>query len=152
VIENKVGAKGTGRSIEETERSKKRGTERLGVDAVENSQAIPSTIYKSFYIICLSSIILSPLNGNVKMSPRETGDIHVESERVTTSDRPFYLFAWGVGMCQSRRTPLLERATGEAIEAEVIAVSGDPLKSIGELEHVKFVMHNGSVFKNELTK
>src|SRR6266568_4521686 len=36
--------------------------------------------------------------------------------------------------------------------AEVIAVSGDPIKSIGELEHVKFVMHNGSVFKNELTK
>src|SRR6266851_176911 len=26
---------------------------------------------------CLSSIILSPLNGNVKMSPYETGDIHV---------------------------------------------------------------------------
>src|SRR5215475_7734026 len=26
--------------------------------------------------------------------------------------------------------------------AEVIAVSGNPLKSIGELEHVKFVMHN----------
>jgi len=36
--------------------------------------------------------------------------------------------------------------------AEVIAVSGDPVKSIGELEHVKFVMHNGSVFKNELAK
>jgi imidazolonepropionase-like amidohydrolase len=36
--------------------------------------------------------------------------------------------------------------------AEVIAVSGDPLKNIGELEHVRFVMHNGSVFKNELAK
>jgi imidazolonepropionase-like amidohydrolase len=36
--------------------------------------------------------------------------------------------------------------------AEVIAVSGDPLKNIGELEHVRFVMHNGSVFKNELVK
>src|SRR6266576_994324 len=36
--------------------------------------------------------------------------------------------------------------------AEVIAVSGDPLKDVSELEHVKFVMHNGSVFKNELTK
>jgi imidazolonepropionase-like amidohydrolase len=34
--------------------------------------------------------------------------------------------------------------------AEVIAVAGDPLKDIGELEHVRFVMHNGSVFKNEL--
>ena len=29
--------------------------------------------------ICLSSIILSPLNGNVKMSRYETGDIYVES-------------------------------------------------------------------------
>jgi len=36
--------------------------------------------------------------------------------------------------------------------AEVIAVSGDPLKDIGELEHVRFVMHNGSVFKNEIAK
>src|SRR2546423_8398416 len=36
--------------------------------------------------------------------------------------------------------------------AEVIAVAGDPLKSIEELEHVRFVMHNGAVFKNELAK
>jgi imidazolonepropionase-like amidohydrolase len=36
--------------------------------------------------------------------------------------------------------------------ADIIAVSGDPLKDIGELEHVHFVMHDGSVFKNELTK
>ncbi len=36
--------------------------------------------------------------------------------------------------------------------AEVIAVSGDPLKDVGELEHVRFVMHNGSLFKNDLAK
>jgi imidazolonepropionase-like amidohydrolase len=36
--------------------------------------------------------------------------------------------------------------------AEVIAVEGDPLKHIEELEHVKFVMHNGSIFKNEMAK
>jgi imidazolonepropionase-like amidohydrolase len=36
--------------------------------------------------------------------------------------------------------------------AEVIAVSGDPLKDIGELGRVRFVMHNGSVFKNEVAK
>ncbi len=36
--------------------------------------------------------------------------------------------------------------------AEVIAVSGDPLKVVGELEHVRFVMHNGAVFKNEIGK
>src|SRR5437773_7304399 len=36
--------------------------------------------------------------------------------------------------------------------AEVVAVSGDPLKDAGELEHVRFVMHNGAVFKNEMAK
>jgi imidazolonepropionase-like amidohydrolase len=36
--------------------------------------------------------------------------------------------------------------------AELIAVSGDPLKDVGELEHVKFVMQNGVVFRNEITK
>jgi imidazolonepropionase-like amidohydrolase len=36
--------------------------------------------------------------------------------------------------------------------AEVIALTGDPLKDVGELEHVRFVMHNGAVFKNELAK
>ncbi len=36
--------------------------------------------------------------------------------------------------------------------ADIVAVSGDPLKNIGELEHVHFVMHNGSVFKNEIAK
>jgi len=36
--------------------------------------------------------------------------------------------------------------------AEVIAVSGDPLKDAGELEHVRFVMHDGAVFKNEMAK
>ncbi|GAC1632716.1 MAG: amidohydrolase family protein [Candidatus Acidiferrum sp.] len=34
--------------------------------------------------------------------------------------------------------------------ADVIAVSGDPLRDIGELKKVKFVMHDGAVFKNEL--
>jgi len=34
--------------------------------------------------------------------------------------------------------------------ADVIAVRGDPLKDIGELENVKFVMKDGLVYKNEL--
>jgi len=36
--------------------------------------------------------------------------------------------------------------------ADIVAVSGDPLKDVGELEHVHFVMHNGSVFKNEIAQ
>lgn len=36
--------------------------------------------------------------------------------------------------------------------ADIIAVHGDPLKDIHELEHVQFVMKDGSVFKNELAK
>ena len=36
--------------------------------------------------------------------------------------------------------------------ADIVAVSGDPLKDVGELEHVHFVMHNGSLFKNEIGK
>jgi imidazolonepropionase-like amidohydrolase len=34
--------------------------------------------------------------------------------------------------------------------ADVVAVSGDPIADIKELERVKFVMKGGEVFKNEL--
>lgn len=34
--------------------------------------------------------------------------------------------------------------------ADIVAVAGDPLKDITELERVKFVMKGGAVFKNEL--
>jgi imidazolonepropionase-like amidohydrolase len=36
--------------------------------------------------------------------------------------------------------------------ADIVAVSRDPLKDVRELEQVRFVMHNGSVFKNDLAK
>jgi imidazolonepropionase-like amidohydrolase len=34
--------------------------------------------------------------------------------------------------------------------ADVVAVAGDPLKSVEELKSMKFVMHDGNVFKNEM--
>ena len=52
--------------------------------------------------LCLSSIILSPLNGNVKMSPHETGDIHVESEGTAASNGDCAMCARKPDVCQSR--------------------------------------------------
>jgi imidazolonepropionase-like amidohydrolase len=36
--------------------------------------------------------------------------------------------------------------------ADIVAVGGDPLRDVKELENVRFVMKGGSVFKNQLAK
>src|SRR6266404_8314030 len=61
-------------------------------------------------VMCFGSMILSPLNSNVKMSPYETGDIHVESEGTAASERDQRMHQGRYGVCQSRRTPVSERA------------------------------------------
>src|SRR2546429_7541570 len=65
--------------------------------------------------MCLSPLILSPLNGQVKMSPHEQGDILIESERVATSGGDFSMYQRRDGGCQRRRAALLERAPDQAL-------------------------------------
>src|SRR5216684_371950 len=78
-------------------------------------QALQS-LGRAFGSRCLSPIILSPLNGQVKMSPHEQGDILIESERVATSGGDFSMYQGRGGVCQSRRAALLERAPDQALE------------------------------------
>ena len=70
-----------------------------------------------------------------------------------------HMVEWGMSPMQAIRSAtvvaaeLLE-ASGQIGEitpgsyADIVAVSGDPLKDIRTLEHVKFVMKNGTVYKH----
>src|ERR1700692_1154733 len=73
-----------------------------------------------FPAACLSSIILSPPNGYVKMSPYETGDICIEPERITTSGGDLILREGGPGVCQSR---LAARSNASACPTTQIQVT-----------------------------
>ena len=70
---------------------------------------------------CLSSIILSPLNGYVKMSPYETGDICIEPERIAASGCDFILREGGPGVCQSRLTAQPNASTCQTTQIPVTA-------------------------------
>ncbi|MGH9564963.1 MAG: hypothetical protein ACRD4I_03165, partial [Candidatus Angelobacter sp.] len=70
---------------------------------------------------CLSSIILSPLNSYVKMSPYETGDICIEPERIATSSGDFILREGGPGVCQSRLTARPNASTCQTTQIPVAA-------------------------------
>ncbi len=85
-------------------------TPRTGSEKVAYANARFSKDGKGIYFTCLSSIILSPPNGNVKMSPYETGDISVEPEGTAPSERDQRMHQGRHGVCQSRRTPVSERA------------------------------------------
>ena len=74
-----------------------------------------------------------------------------------------YMVRYGMPAMQAIRSltivaaDLLERnADLGSIEAgkfaDIVAVSGDPIKDISELERVKFVMKNGEVYRNDLSR
>src|SRR6202051_648252 len=77
-----------------------------------------------FPAACLSSIIMSPLNGYVKMSPYETGDICIEPERIATSGGDFILRAGGPDVCQGRLAPPPNASTCQTTQIPVKARRG----------------------------
>jgi imidazolonepropionase-like amidohydrolase len=74
-----------------------------------------------------------------------------------------YYVKWGMSPVNALRTATTSAAAGlnfdmgrdlGSIEkgkyADIVAVSGDPLQDVGELERMKFVMKNGVVYRNDL--
>src|SRR5258707_13868196 len=73
---------------------------------------------------CLSSIILSPLNGYVKMSPYETGDICIEPERIAASGGDFLLREGGAGGCPRPLTAQPQAPTNQTTPKSVSSTAG----------------------------
>jgi imidazolonepropionase-like amidohydrolase len=76
-----------------------------------------------------------------------------------------YFVKWGMTPAQALQTAFLAAANvlnygwsdrvgslERGKYADVIAVSGDPLADVTEMERVKFVMKGGQVVRSELTK
>ena len=76
-----------------------------------------------------------------------------------------YYVKWGMTPAQALQTSFLPAATMlnyhwetqlGSLEAgklaDVIAVAGDPLRDVGEMQHVRFVMKGGLVVRDELSK
>src|ERR1700687_5218130 len=78
-------------------------------------------VYSVLSPMCLSSIILSPLNGYVKMSPYETGDICIEPERIATRGGDFILLEGEPGVCQSRLPAQPNASTCQTTQIPVTA-------------------------------
>ncbi|MGB9471197.1 MAG: hypothetical protein WBQ59_17750 [Candidatus Acidiferrum sp.] len=85
-------------------------TAAAAINIARNPHANIAALYRLQPRLCLSSIILSPVNSNVKLSLHETGDIHVESEGTAASERDQRMHQGRYGVCQSRRTPVPEPA------------------------------------------
>ena len=71
-----------------------------------------------------------------------------------------FMVEWGMTPLQAIQASTIENAKLFGLEesigsiesgkmADIIAVSGDPLKEIAQLEDVDFVMKNGEVFKTD---
>src|SRR5260370_37108384 len=94
--------------------------QRLRKIAISRKKAYHRVAYGTRVIhkLCLSSIILSPLNGNVNMSPPDTGDIHVDSDGIAKSERDQRVHRGRYGCPITASTPTRRRFTWRYAQAQ----------------------------------